>query len=888
VVALADGLVLCWSGTEYGWGVIRVDADGRKQWGAKSFAEHVACDGERLFLVGGPTFHTIPGVHMLAVGDSRTVGLANGVSSFPPPPGGAEGEDGVTGLAYRAGRLFVAYGRRNLIAVHDTTTGERLATLPVPAPGRLAAAADGALLVVSAGKIVQVDSRESRVQDGEDSRRATGDQRVVIADHLDDPQGIAVAADGTIYVTNQGRLQNVSVFDAAGTFLRSIGRAGGRPAVGAYDPSGMYLPGGLALDGQGRLWVAETADFPKRFSVWNAQTGALEREFFGGSSYFAYGHIDPDRPGEIYAHNVLWAIDWETYATRPLTTIWRRTAPDMAPPPNVDAHSSGGGFRLVTTADGRQFGWGGAGGSRAVLLCMRDGDRIRPFAGTVDPWRDAYPGLEARKQELENGWQEQKVRRPTRELFWQDANGDGIVQPAETVPQEGLGQIFWVQKDLTLLLACGRTLKPRSMAADGRPVYDLADAVATPLAGNPLFTGFKMAGPDGSVFSLAHRDGPSLIRWSATGEMAWQYPGLVRWQNALNLPTVGPGRLWGMTRPMGVAGDVIAFQTYFGANQLFRTDGLYVGCLLQDGRRAAGIGADTGQPEGQGGSFVRLTLGEKERTFVIHGGQDVRVWEVLGLDAQRELAGGVYVHTAEDVAKARAAQEAYVAAVAAAQPLRIVRGRAALAQAEAAVRTFEDGRGFEARLAYDADHLYLRFDVTAPHGLANAQGEPHILFRGGNCLDIQVAADPAADPQRPGPLPGDRRLLVTRQGEKPFAVLFEPKVAEFAGAPVVLTSPTGKEAFDRIAVVENVGLEYRKTAAGYTATVTVPHALLGLAPAPGTTLTLDLGVIFGNAEGTRTLRRGYLFNNSFTANVVDDIPHESRLEPARWGSATVE
>lgn len=34
--------------------------------------------------------------------------------------------------------------------------------------------------------------------------------------------------------------------------------------------------------------------------------------------------------------------------------------------------------------------------------------------------------------------------------------------------------------------------------------------------------------------------------------------------------------------------------------------------------------------------------------------------------------------------------------------------------------------------------------------------------------------------------------------------------------------------------------------------------------------------------------RGYWANNSFTANVVNDVPNENRLEPAEWGAVTVE
>jgi len=52
-----------------------------------------------------------------------------------------------------------------------------------------------------------------------------------------------------------------------------------------------------------------------------------------------------------------------------------------------------------------------------------------------------------------------------------------------------------------------------------------------------------------------------------------------------------------------------------------------------------------------------------------------------------------------------------------------------------------------------------------------------------------------------------------------------------------------------------------------------------------------LGKLWGMTKcmgAGKAVRRAYLFNNSFTANVVDDIPNESRLEPQEWGEATVE
>jgi len=43
-----------------------------------------------------------------------------------------------------------------------------------------------------------------------------------------------------------------------------------------------------------------------------------------------------------------------------------------------------------------------------------------------------------------------------------------------------------------------------------------------------------------------------------------------------------------------------------------------------------------------------------------------------------------------------------------------------------------------------------------------------------------------------------------------------------------------------------------------------------------------------NAAGTQAALRACRANNSFSANVTNDIPNESRLEPAEWGTAMVE
>jgi hypothetical protein len=182
----------------------------------------------------------------------------------------------------------------------------------------------------------------------------------------------------------------------------------------------------------------------------------------------------------------------------------------------------------------------------------------------------------------------------------------------------------------------------------------------------------------------------------------------------------------------------------------------------------------------------------------------------------------------------------------------------------------------------------VRYDVSAPAPLRNSVTDYESIFAGGNCLDIQIATNPDAPANRTEPAPGDIRLVVTRQKDKPIAVLFEPVVKNFHGEPVIMESPVDRERIERVTVVDEVKLDYQKRSGGFTATVTVPLRILGWELVSGMGVKMDLGYIFGDKTGRNALKRAYWANNSFEANVVDDLPDESRLNPEHWGTAVVE
>ena len=885
--AIPGGMILAWDGAEYGWGIIRVDLEGRKQWGSRSGSLLLANDGRRLFVYDPHGFQAAPGIQVFDLADGRPLNFGNGqpLLKMPGGEGAGDGEtetparanDAITGLAYGAGRVFVACGPRNLIAVFDAASGEPAGTWTVPAPGDLAVRPDGAVLVVSHGTVL-----EGRPTTGTPGAGVAW--RPFASDHLDAPAGIAVGGDGTVYVANGGALQNVSVFAADGTYRASIGKAGGRPARGVYDPKGLYTPAGLAVDERGRVWVAERADSPKRVSVWSKE-GAFEREFFGGSSYFGYAYINPAVPDELYCHNVLWKVDWDTYTPTPLTTVWRKTAPDMIH--EFDPSGYGGCFRSMTATNGHEYAIGMA--RPMSILARRDGPLFKPFLATFS---------------VNRGWSlwsaigipllDDPARTPDGSYLWQDLNDDQCVQSNEVYRFKErdvrLG-LKALAPDMSVWADGGQVLRPVRWLENGQPVYDPARVATTFLTGTKHGSGALWLDTDGAVYTLA---AGQLSRWRADGTLEWGYPGIPDWHSSLGLPVVRPGVLHGLTGGLGVAGDFTGNMTYFGPCHLFDRHGIYTAMVFRDGR-VGGLGYDVGQPEGQGGTLVRVVTkpGAAPRTLVLAGGQDGRVLEVLGLDAIQPLPETRFTLTPEQVRSAAEALAAYKARTGQGGTLAIAADRKAMDAAAGVTKDLDGERRFTVRACREGQALVVRFDVVAPGELINTAVEPKLVFKGGNCLDIQLAADAGADPKRKTPVPGDLRLLVTRQGAgagkaKPFAVLYQPKVRRPGGEPVVLVSPTGKESFDAIAVTDRVGLDYRKTGDGFRAVVTIPLDLIGLTLSRGAKVRMDLGYVYGNASGSQVAARSYVYNNSFSAHVVNDVPNESRLEPAQWGDVPVE
>jgi DNA-binding beta-propeller fold protein YncE len=891
-----DKILMCWNAAESGWGIIRTNYDGKKEWGTVSNSELLATSDDGKFVYVACTEATADGhlVRVLDAKDFRPINFGSGRTAVEPPPGTPQQvhfRGFIGGLDCKGDALYASVPSLNKVVVYDAAQGTIRTTWDAPNPWHLVALDDGSVLVVCG----PAEKREVL------RFTADGKSSPFIADHLDEATGIAVGPDGNIYVANRGKLHNVSVFDSSGKYLRSIGKPGGRPWRGQYDPSGMIMPRGIEVDRQNRLWVAEEQDMPKRISVWNTQDGSLLKEFFGGSAYATWVYMRPDREDIAYCHGVEWEIDLDKGTSRPLTTLWRadRDNPNMVGPMNVGG--AAGHLRVIVGKNGHEYAVG-QGQDYGQRVMIRDGDVFKPFIATIPnlwdnpyiPW-PLYPAL-ADKQKFKQGV-----------YIWQDQDNDQCVDENEiTLGEEWVGYFGWFDEECNAWV--GRQggcviVKPTRFEPDGRPVYDLSPEHLDSLPKLPFLGAIgNMTGvwtnledpSDTSVYTI-RAEAPAgatdpllrhgMTRFTRDGKVLWNFQAVLDWHSAMNLGTAKAGKIWGPTSPLGVAGDFTGVATYFGSFHLLTRDGLYVAKIMKDGR-LPGLGADVIAAECFTGLMVRTKGG---RYLLLAGDQDGRITEILGLDTVKRLEGGSFTLSAEQVALAAQEREAYLSQQAKAQSLVIVRGGADAARLSRGIVKRSENDKFSAKFSYDGTNLYARYEVQAPYELVNSMSEANIVFRGGNCIDLQIATDPSAPADRTAPAPGDVRLLVTRQNDKPFAVLYRPKVAGFSGTPIVLTSPVDKESFDSIEVVsDRIQLDYRKVPAGFEAVVTIPLDLLGWKPQPGGSVRMDVGYIFGNATGTRAARRAYWSNSSFEAAVVDDIPDESRLAPKEWGTANVE
>ena len=902
-----DSVILGTASAEATAATIGTDLEGRKRYGAAAVGHAVALHRGVAYMLGAGTGRLTK--FDLATG--RLAPFTTGVSEFAVAAQ-KPGEDwnsrrwGFFGVAVLGDRLIVSSRADNRLLLFDLASGEAKGEVEVEAPSGLATGPNGELYVLSGRRLGRCDLATGRFEQ--------------LTEALDGAQHVACDAAGNLYVSLQGQTMQVWKFSPKGEVLQKFGKAGGRPLLGRFDPAGMLNPSGIAVDKNGRLWVAEADPKPKRYSVWNPD-GTLWKEFFGSIDYSTQAVCDPEKPEIVLMQGVRYLVDYEQGTWKVDATLIRKGEDEGVALQDQFGHGGGS----VAVVKGRRFLWTGS------TLWELQGDQAVPRMSLFDGKRTETPvgrnGKPGKPREV-------KVRQ-----VWIDANNDGRVQAEEKrdavavpgyylgLPMDGGLNLYWATGNSWAAQGGGKTTAPYSVMRWNFQGFNKQGGLTYGDPGQPALIATDAdggaysppsPGSDGSIYVLvsggsldrgvrAQGSGHRVVKFSPQGKKAWEYQN-VHCAFAWTSEPYTPGYLVSACGTRSPLEDLALVTGYYG--QYFLLDakeGLFLDALGQDQRSPYALDQTMVLTENFNGTLVRHP--KTGKAYVFGGDCDQRVWELTGLESIKRKSIAVSV---SDAMAAQAQKNADQNRLAQAAVLARNSGRnaATLPRLVKAAVDGKDGewqgvavmpigaakeRPAQVQIGYDDQNLYARFEVKSAVPFLNTPTDYRLLFKSGSalelCLTPHLGERPVTAGNRHPMQVGDLRVLLARTKDgKLIATRYRPKIAEKQKplAHFVETPAAGREDFDEIAEWNDLPMTYREIPGGYVVEVAVPWAATSITPQAGLKFLFDAGVITGNEGGTRNAVRAMWSDRTPEVGVNNDIPTESRLHPNGWGVVQVE
>ncbi|MCX7600137.1 MAG: hypothetical protein N2512_14915, partial [Armatimonadetes bacterium] len=188
-------------------------------------------------------------------------------------------------------------------------------------------------------------------------------------------------------------------------------------------------------------------------------------------------------------------------------------------------------------------------------------------------------------------------------------------------------------------------------------------------------------------------------------------------------------------------------------------------------------------------------------------------------------------------------------------------------------------------LRWNDEGLYLAAHVADPSPLINRASDLRLLFKGGDCIDLQLGLGRSPENHPTEILPGDLRVLWAMINGKPTAVIYRYRVPGTPdAAKVVFASPVRRITADVVDIWDEPPAAFRQAGDGYDFEALVPWSRLGSEGAPqARAIPADLGVLFSTPTGDAVAERLYWSNPA--AGAVSDVPSEAEIVPQLWGWA---
>ncbi|NQZ68189.1 MAG: PQQ-binding-like beta-propeller repeat protein, partial [Lentisphaeria bacterium] len=841
VVVDKSKVYLGWTGAEAGKGLVAVDLDGKTQWlhkrGGIGGAPYTALDNGIVYCVNGKTIFRLD-VEKGNYSEWKGSDASDiDVTKLGLPAG-------ITGLSAGNGKVYISYTKQGLIAVIDGRTGKLIKKLKLRSPTYTLPMKDTLIYVSSGNSVIAVNPK-------------TGSSKPFIA-NISGPTGIGVDKAGKIYV-GSNRDQQVHVFSSTGKKLKSIGKRGGRPRLGLFDASGMLYPGGIGVDAQGKLWVAEKGDFPKRFSVWDTKIGKFVKQFFGPTHYGASGSaISARDPNLMVGDGVEWQLDPKTGRAKCVGTI--RTA--IASFARFCYSPEGTEYIMLYAQAGRQ---------KQVMVYERLGPANYKLRATIKGNK-----------------------------FWSDKNGDEKVQGNETYSAKiklGLAGYFgWsvsMNSDFTLYpntpsgtRGGGYQIKVDKYTKCNAPVWNVNGMKKMPHLASAL------SSVDNTIVVSLNGDKFMQGYETATGKLLWSYPNAfygVHGSHKAPPPITGMLRgvfgFVGSAKAKGVAGNIWAVNTNVGEWHIINGEGYYLSHLFQGNplnvvfpdEAKPGIRVDD-IPPGLGGEDFGGTMvqGQDGKIYIQAGKTGIWNLELVGLETVKRLGSGSITITKSDFIKAKDWLKQYQQNKTGVKKLDAKKlsvkftGNIASDFKMKAV-SFEKFPASQVKIAiaWDSKFLYLGYDVNDATPWQNRAKTADNMYANGDTVDFQLSTDSKAS-EHSNAILGDLRLSIGSFKGKATAVIYRSKATDKKNKKLFHSGVFKNFVMESVKVVKGARINVTTRNKGYIVEAAIPLSELGFSPKKDVTLRADFGVTHGDKGGNDTALRSY-WSNQATGIVNDEV-----------------
>ncbi|MFA6293696.1 MAG: hypothetical protein WC637_18050 [Victivallales bacterium] len=783
----------------------------------------------------------------------------------------------------------------NFFVILDGGSGKVLRSWPLECGTFVRAVNDNLVYVITGGIAAQGDTDGGTSVIAIDP--ATGKASPFIKG-LKNARALALDKNGKLYVSVTEPDQQVLVFGKDGRQIFSIGKKGGRPAVGVYDAAGMYSPFGVAVDNENKLWVMESNAHPKRVSVWNTETGAFIKEFFGMTHYGASGAaINPLDPNVMVGEGCEWRIDAETGISRCTGVL-------------EQAYHGFAAFR--------------EGADKKLYLHVEKNDGDLPHHGYGVWDYKIYERVGEGKYILRTAFLpiRDKESKPVGMHLWIDEDGSGKLDLGKAAkfdfPISFAGSNHWslnVGLDQTLygfdpvnkrLLR----LPLKGYSACGAPKYDLSGAEVLPQQyADGYQPGYSCAIPDASgkhLLTVNMKTGEWQCFNMETNKIIWTYPNpYFQVHGSHRAPTPTPGVTRGAYGVVGIAnlpaplGTLWAINGNLGEWYLLNGDGFYLGHLFQGDPTKFRWpdkpvpGADlTECPPGSGGEDFggSLTQGRDGKVYIQAG--KGAVWNTLmkGLDSVKDIGSGKIELAQADLAKSNEYREKALQSVTAGLQYSVEKFTPAsftgnLDKDFPKIQRVIGKKGdseVKSLMTYDDKSVYLGWQVNDQTPWVNGAKEFVQMYSEGDTVDFQFGANPKADPKRGDAVAGDFRISIGNLQGKPVAVLYR-KQSDVKKSRAFTSGVVSNYIMEYADVIPDARIEVKlEKGKGYIVEAAIPLSALGFKPQPDVAYRGDFGATFGDTAGQRTRLRVY-WNNQQTG-LVDDVVFELQMVPRNWAT----